>query len=197
VTLYDSYIYLAPTEPEDEPAMFLRYLQQVGDIYDLLNKPEVALPDWQALGAQTLTDLDDPETWVELNGKRYWRAYVADTRQSAEAITQLDVGLGAARYAARYDDEQARHIANLAEATLEDFYNPRFGLVQNSGPLAVSGDQGRGDTWYELGHVLKLAEWGLLGSEVASDLACGARPRGWTTRTLSSTASTSSTTSQP
>lgn len=176
VTLYDSYIYLAPAEPADEPAMFLRYLQQVGDIYDLLNKPEAVLPDWQTLGAQTLTDLDDPDTWVELNGKRYWRAYVADTRQSAEAITQLDVGLGAARYAARYDDEQARHIADLAEATLEDFYNPRFGLVQNSGPLAVSGDQGRGDTWYELGHVLKLAEWGLLGSEVAADLALRSAP---------------------
>ena len=169
--LFDAYLYLTSGRAPDEGAMFNNYLQQVSDIYDLIAKPEISLPDWQALATETLADLDDPATWVELNGKRYWRAYVSDTRQSAEAITQLDVGLGAARYAARYGDEQATRIALAAEATLEDFYNPRFGLVQNSGPLAVTGNQGRGDTWYELGHVLKLAEWGLLGSEVAADLA--------------------------
>ncbi len=171
VVLYDAYLYLAPGRPVDEETMFGAFLSQVSDIYDLIAKPEVTSPDWQALARETLADLDDPETWVELNGKRYWRAYVSDTRQSAEAITQLDVGLGAARYAARYGDEQAIRIAELAEATLEDFYNPDFGLVQNSGPIAITGPQGRGDTWYELGHVLKLAEWGLLGSQVARDLA--------------------------
>jgi len=171
VALYDAYLFLTPGRPADEGAMFEDFLLQVSDIYDLIAKPEISLPDWQALAQETLTDLDDPDTWVELNGKRYWRAYVSDTRQSAEAITQLDVGLGAARYAARYGDEQATRIAELAEATLEDFYNPLFGLVQNSGPIAVTGSQGRGDTWYELGHVLKMAEWGLLGSEVAADIA--------------------------
>ena len=169
--LYDAYLYLTPGRPADEAAMFNNYLLQVSDIYDLIAKPEISLPDWQALAEATLTDLDDPATWVELNGKRYWRAYVSDTRESAEAITQLDVGLAAARFAARYGDEGATRIAELAEATLEHFYNPQFGLVQNSGPLAITGSQGRGDTWYELGHVLKLAEWGLLGSEVAADLA--------------------------
>jgi hypothetical protein len=171
LVLYDAYLYVTPGRAADESAMFNNYLQQTSDIYDLIAKPEISLPDWQALARETLTDLDDPATWVELNGKRYWRAYVSDTRQSAEAITQLDVGLGAARFAARYGVEQATRIAQLAEATLEDFYNPRFGLVQNSGPLAVTGNQGRGDTWYELGHVLKMAEWGLLGSDVAAELA--------------------------
>ena len=92
--------------------------------------------------------MEDPDTWVELEGKRFWRAYVSDSRQSAEAITQIYVP-AAARYAARFDDEQAGRIASMAEVTLEDFYNPQFGLVQNSGPLAVTGNQGRGDTWYE------------------------------------------------
>lgn len=169
--LYDAYLSVTPGRAADESAMFNNYLQQTSDIYDLIAKPEISLPDWQALAKETLADLDNPATWIELNGKRYWRAYVSDTRQSAEAITQLDVGLGAARFAARYGDEQATRIAQLAEATLEDFYNPRFGLVQNSGPLAVTGNQGRGDTWYELGHVLKMAEWGLLGSDVAAELA--------------------------
>ena len=171
VILYDAYLYLTSGRAADEGAMFHNYLLQVSDIYDLIAKPEISLPDWQALAKETLADLVDPATWVELDGKRYWRAYVSDTRQSAEAITQLDVGLASARYAARYGDEQATGIAQLAEATLEDFYNPRFGLVQNSGPLAVTGDQGRGDTWYELGHVLKMAEWALLGSDVAAELA--------------------------
>ncbi len=171
VILYDGYLSLRPSRPSSESQMFLDYLQQAGDIYDLIEKPPVQLPDWQALAQATLQDLEDPDTWVELEGKRFWRAYVSDSRQSAEAITQIDVGLAAARYAARFDDEQAGRIASMAEATLEDFYNPQFGLVQNSGPLAVTGNQGRGDTWYELGHVLKLAEWGQLGSTVAADIA--------------------------
>ena len=82
-----------PGPAADEGAMYTNYLLQVSDIYDLIAKPEISLPDWQALAKETLADLDDPATWVELDGKRYWRAYVSDTRQSAEAITQLDVGL--------------------------------------------------------------------------------------------------------
>jgi hypothetical protein len=171
LALYDGYLYLAAGQPKDENALFERYLQSVGDVYDLIAKPATEPADWPPLAQATLRDLDDPDTWVDLNGKRYWRAYVSDTRQSAEAITQLDVGLAAARYAAVTGDEQAQKIARLAEATLADFYNPQFGLVQNSGPLAITGNQGRGDTWYELGHVLKLAEWGLLGSETARELA--------------------------
>jgi len=171
-TVYDSYLYITPGAPEDEPAMFLRYLQEVSDVYDLIGHPAAPLPDWQALARNTLTDLNDPDTWVLLNGKRYWRAYVADTRLSAEAITQLDVGLGAARYAARYGpSDLTQPILDDVLAALPDFYNPAYGLVQNSGPLAISGDQTRGDTWYEVGHALKLAELGLLGYDGAAALA--------------------------
>jgi hypothetical protein len=170
--LYDGYIYLAPGTPADEAGMFLRYLQQVADIYDVIGHPDDPLPDWQDLARRSLTDLQDPDTWVKLNGKRYWRAYVADTRQSAEAITQLDVGLGAARYAARYGpSDLTQSILGDVLAGAGDFYNPAYGLVQNSGPLAVSGNQTRGDTWYELGHALKLAELGLLGYDSAAKLA--------------------------
>ena len=56
-------------------------------------------------------------------------------------------------------------------AGLPNFYNPEFELIQNSGPLAISGNQGRGDTWYELGHALKAAELGLFA--VADGVATG------------------------
>lgn len=172
LAVYDSYLYLAPGEPDGETAMFKRYLNQVSDIYDFVAVPEDPLPDWQSLAVETLTALQDPDTWVELDGQRYWRAYVSDTRMSAEAITQLDVGLAAARYAARYgEDEYSASIIDDSINALQNFYNPNFGLIQNSGPLVISGDQGRGDTWYELGHVLKAAEWGVLGESRAADLA--------------------------
>ncbi len=169
VPIYDSYIYLAPGEPDGEVAMFRRYLDQASAIYDLIAVPEDPLPDWANLGRRTLADLEDPDTWVELDGQRYWRAYVGDTRQSAELISQLDVGLAAARYAVRYG-EGAELAAEISRG-LPNFYNPSFEMVQNSGPLSVTGDQRRGDTWYELGHALKLAEWGLLGNEIARQLA--------------------------
>jgi hypothetical protein len=170
VAVYDSYLYVAPGEPDGESAMFRRYLNQVGAIYDLIAVPEDPLPDWAELGRRSLVDLEDPDAWLEFAGQRYWRAYVGDTRQSAELISQLDVGLAAARYAARYGQEGAELAAEIARS-LPDFYNPRFGMVQNDGPLTVTGDQERGDTWYELGHALKLAEWGLMGNDSARKLA--------------------------
>jgi hypothetical protein len=170
VAIYDSYVYLAPGEPDDEAAMFRRYLDQVSAIYDLIAVPEDPLPDWADLGRRTLADLEDPDTWVEFDGQRYWRAYVGDTRlSSVELISQLDVGLAAARYAARYGE--GAELAAEISRELPSFYNPRFKMVQNDGPLSVTGDQGRGDTWYELGHALKLAEWGLMGNETARQLA--------------------------
>ena len=170
--VYDGYIYLTAGAPADEEAMFLRYLQQVADAYDLIAHPTDGLPDWQDLARRSLADLQDPDTWVELDNQRYWRAYVSDTRQSAEAITQFDVGLGAARYIDRYgEDPLAASILEDVLAGLPNFYNPDFGLIQNSGPLAISGNQGRGDTWYELEHALKAAELGLLGYETGTTLA--------------------------
>ena len=70
LALYDGYLYLVPGTPPDEPAMFLRYLRQVADIYDVIGRPDDPLPDWQDLARRTLTDLQDPDTWVKLNGKR-------------------------------------------------------------------------------------------------------------------------------
>lgn len=180
--LYSSYLYLAPGSPPDETTMFRRYLTQVSDIYDLLLRHIDPLPDWRYLAAQTFVALDDPDTWIELDGHRYWRAYVADTRQTVEAITQLDVGLAAARYIDRYGDAPlATMVATETVTGLPHFYNPAFGLIQNDGPLSVTGDQGRGNfqgrgnTWYELGHVLKATEWGLLGYQGPADLALRSR----------------------
>jgi hypothetical protein len=176
-TVYDSYLYLAPGKPSSEDAMFSRYLHNLGDIYDLIAVPDDHLFGWfltyasleresddPFLGVQQLTirDLANEKNWVTLDGKRYLRAYVADTRQSAEAISQLDVYTALTRYRARFG-ETPDYYAEL-RATIPDFFNPDFGpagMFQNSGPLSVTGSQGRGDTWYELGHALKVAELAL------------------------------------
>jgi hypothetical protein len=175
VAIYDSYLYLEPGEPADEDAMFTRYLYNLGDIYDLMAVPDDPLVDWFAfyepegietsggIDAQTIASLADEQNWVTLDGKWYLRAYVADTRESAEAITQLDVFSGLARYEARFNVTPA-YMAEL-RATVPDFFNPDFGpagMFQNSGPISVTGAQGRGDTWYELGHALKVAELALI-----------------------------------
>ena len=60
----------------------------------------------------------------------------------------IDVGLAAARYAQRYANATATSglTASLLgdiTASLPDFYNPAYGLIQNSGPLAISGSQAR------------------------------------------------------
>ena len=172
--IYDSYLYLTPGQPADEDAMFGRYLHNLGDIYDLIAVPDDPLPawfdvaQWDGQGAPdgihlgTIRDLADEQNWVTLDGKRYLRAYVADTRQSAEAISQLDVYSALARYQLRFGETPA--YFDELRATIPDFFNPNFGpagMFQNSGPLTVTGPQGRGDAWYELGHALKVAELSL------------------------------------
>jgi hypothetical protein len=180
VTLFESFLYLGPGSPPNEATMFRRYLTQVSDIYDLLARPVDPLPDWRGLATKTLAALEDPDTWLKLDGQRYWRAYVSDTRQSAEAITQLDIALAVARYTARYpEDSGLGTLLADAVAGLDNFYNPDFALIQNSGPLATTGDQEHGDTWYEVGHALKAAELGLLGYDSASALAEDSRAA-WT-----------------
>ena len=167
--LYDSYLYLTPGEPDSETAMFGRYLRNLGDIYDLLHKPvNQTLPDWRALAEKTITDLGDERVWVELGGKRYLRAYVGDTRQGAELISQLDVLEGIVRYETRYG--QVTALDDDLWTTLPDFYDEGYGMLVNGGPVAL-GRQTRGDTWYELGHAVKMAELGLMGNEQAALLA--------------------------
>ena len=177
VPIYDSYLYLVPGEPDDEADMYMRYLHNLGDIYDLMVVPDDPLPDWfgisewdgvdvpggaTAIHKATILDLTQKINWVTIEGKRYLRAYVSDTRLSAEAITQLDVYAALARYRDRFG-VVPDYFAEL-RATLPDFFNPDFGpsgMFQNSGPLSITGPQSRGDTWYELGHALKVAELAL------------------------------------
>jgi hypothetical protein len=177
VTLYDSYLYLLPGRPEDEDEIFTRYLHNLGDIYDLIAVPGPILPDWFGLyewngqgipGATTgihrltITDLAEPSNWVTYEEQRYLRAYVSDTRETAEAISQLDVFSALTRYLSRFGTTPDYY--DELRATIRDFFNPDFGpagMFQNSGPLSLTGSQGRGDTWYELGHALKVAELAL------------------------------------
>ncbi len=167
--LYDGYLYLMPGEPDSEAEMFARYLRSLGDVYDLLHKPvNETLPDWRALAEKTIADLDDERAWVELGSKRYLRAYVGDTRQGAELISQLDVLESIVRYETRYDNATA--LDEDLWAALPDFYDEDYGMLVNGGPVAL-GRQTRGDTWYELGHAVKMAELGLMGYQQAAQLA--------------------------
>lgn len=177
-----------PGQPADEDEMFARYLHNLGDIYDLISIPDEQSLIWflpraisdsdssdpflPSLQDFTIRDLADENNWVTLNDKRYLRAYVADTRQSAEAITQLDMYTALTRYKAQFD-ETPDYYDDL-RATIPDFFNPNFGpagMFQNSGPITVTGPQARGDTWYKLGHALKVAElanWNPNDAELSS-----------------------------
>lgn len=170
ITVYDAYLYLVRGQPADEREMFARFLQQMSQVYDLLHKPvDTALPDWRDLGARTIRDLEDAGVWVTLDGKRYARAYWGDTRQSAELITQLDLLGGIVRYEQRWGDTPP--LDDELWGVVPDFFDPEYGMLVNSGPVSLAR-QARGDTWYELGHALRVAELALeTGHATARDLA--------------------------
>jgi hypothetical protein len=171
IIVYDSYLYLTAGQPANETEMFGRFLTQISDIYDLLNKPiDTTLPDWHDLGTHTIRDLEHDEgSWVTLNDQRYARAYWGDTRQSAELISQLDVLSGIVRYENTWGETTA--LDDKLWLTLPDFFDPDYGMLVNAGPLFL-GQQGRGDTWYELGHALRVAELAVeTGNQHARELA--------------------------
>lgn len=173
ITLYDSYLALAPDEPSDENEQFTRFLQGLGATYDLIAKPVDEQQDWRDLAEKTIRDLDNPEASVTIDGKRYLRAYISDTRQSAELITQLDVLTGLRRYERAFN--VVLPLADQLSSILPDFYAEDYGMMVNGGPIQL-GLPTKFDSWYEMGHHLKLAELALLGDATAKELILKSAP---------------------
>ncbi len=179
VRIVDSFAVITRGVSLDEAALTDRYVGAVATVYRRISKPRDPLPDWFAVGAlgplnndQGIQDLAiesllDVDAWVTIDEKPYLRAYWGDTRESAEAITQLDVLSALLRYDSRSPTSEL--IISRLRQTIPDFFEPTIGprgMFVNSGPIGSVPPQQRGDTWYELGHAIKVAEIALRTGDI-------------------------------
>lgn len=163
VMVADSYLCLLDHLPVDESALALTFLYSLSSIYDIINKPATELTDWQDLARREIDDLTHPSLWVNIEGRPYLRAYVADKRTSAELISQLDVLLALKKYELKYGGVQP--LVTKLVKTLSSFYSKQFKAVTNNFPHTE-----KGDSWYFVEEMTQLAKLTKLGDSVARNL---------------------------
>lgn len=163
ITVADSYLYLLERWPVFEADLALIFFHSLSTIYDLINKPETELTDWQELAKREIIDLEHPSVWVNIEGRPYLRAYVADKRTSAELISQLDVLLALKKYNIEYGGFQS--LVDRLMTALPSFYSDEYKSITNNFPSTE-----KGDSWYLVAEMTQLAKLAKLGEPVAKEL---------------------------
>ncbi|MBV9280918.1 MAG: hypothetical protein JOZ41_12625 [Chloroflexi bacterium] len=164
-TVVDSYLYLIPGVPADQPSMADTYLKLLGTVYAALPRPSLPAADWKTLAEKEAADLADPSNWVTVGGKSFLRSYVSDTRSSPELITQAGVLAGVRAFEARYG--ASLPLDGALEATLSSFYDPQYHTVMNG---LGHDPNATGESWYFVQNMISLLQLAQLGSQTARSL---------------------------
>src|SRR5690349_1746330 len=127
-----SYLYLEPTIPSAESRIAAAYLRALDTVDSAAGRPTVPAAHWSSLAAESAADIADPSNWVTVDGHRYLRSYVSDTRSAPELLTQAGVLAGVKAYEQRYRTT-VRFAATL-DADLSTYFDPAYGTVMNSLP---------------------------------------------------------------
>ena len=160
-----SYLYLEPAIPSDESGIATAYLRALDTVHSAVGQPSVPAADWQNLAARSAADIADPSNWVTVNGYRYLRSYVSDTRSAPELLTQAGVLAGIRAYEARYNTSVP--FAVTLDADLATFYDPVYGTVMNSLPHDAAA---RGESWYFVTNLISLLQLAQTGDNAAKAL---------------------------
>jgi hypothetical protein len=148
-----SYLYLEPTIPSAESDIATAYLRALDTVDSAVGQPFVAAPKWRTLAARSAADIADRSNWVNVNGHRYLRSYVSDTRSAPELLTQAGVLAGIRAYEARYNTSVP--FAATLDADLSTYYDPAYGTVTNGLPHDPSA---RGESWYFVNNLISLLQ---------------------------------------
>ncbi len=160
-----SYLYLEPAIPSAESDIATAYLRALDSVDAAVGQPSVPAADWQSLAARSATDIAEPSNWVTVNGHRYLRSYVSDTRSAPELLTQAGVLAGIRAYEARYHTSVP--FDPTLDADLSTYYDPTYGTVMNSLPHDPSA---RGESWYFVNNLISLLQLAQTGDGTAKTL---------------------------
>jgi len=160
-----SYLYLEPTIPSAESGIATAYLRALDTARSALVQPSVRAANWQTLAATSAADIAAPANWVTVNGHRYMRSYVSDTRSAPELLTQAGVLAGLRAYEAR--SKTSVPFGATLDANLSTFYDPAYGTVMNGLPHDPSA---RGESWYFVNNLISLLQLAQTGDGTAKKL---------------------------
>jgi hypothetical protein len=160
-----SYLYLEPAIPSAESDVATAYLRALDTVASAVARPSIPAADWQALAPRSAADIAQRSNWVTVNGHRYLRSYVSDTRSSPELLTQAGVLAGIRAYEARFNTS-VPFDATL-DADLSTYYDPVYGTVMNGLPHDPSA---RGESWYFVDNLISLLQLAQSGDGRAKTL---------------------------
>lgn len=177
VIISDAFIAFSEEIPEKQPDMIRLYLDLLARIYLLLPKPETQYNHWPDILDKGLKDLiDSPGCWSQVDGHKYFNAYVSDYDTPPEIMVQLAVLLPLMDYVDWSKKEL--EVIKTIKAGLPSFYNEKLGTIMRWLPAAedkLKGEEEQKvpkvmDSWYLHHPLLNLSRLALKGDQMAKKL---------------------------
>lgn len=175
---------LADRVPEQAVEITDQYLDLLSQLYFHIDRPEPDHVDWGERAASARADLERTEAcWLEVDGRRYLRAYVGDDNHPPESMVQLAV-LVPLLERSGWSREGDSLIDELSERWA-DFHDDRTGMIARWLPSAEhlldGSEEHEGprimDSWYLFHPLLNLARLAQHGDKGARKMLLGSLDR--------------------
>jgi len=153
------------------------YLDMLASVYTRFEKPETSYQNWPEILDKGMKDLiESPGCWSQLDGHRYFNAYVSDYETPPEIMVQLAVLLPLVDYV-EWSGKSLEVIKTIKEG-LPSFYDQKLKTLLRWHPAAESklkGDEEQKmpmvmDSWYLHHPMLNLSRLAIKGDKVAESL---------------------------
>lgn len=177
VVICDAFVAFSDEVPEKEPAVMRLFLDLLARIYLLLPKPETNYQHWPDILDKGLKDLmESPGCWAQVDGHKYFNAYVSDYETPPEIMVQLAVLLPLLDYV-EWSQKELEVMKTIKEG-LPAFYDQKLGTIMRWLPAAegkLKGEEEQKmpkvmDSWYLHHPLLNLSRLALKGDKVARKL---------------------------
>ncbi|MEH3114820.1 hypothetical protein [Pedobacter terrae] len=153
------------------------YLDMLAAIYTRIEKPETSYKNWPEILEKGMKDLiESPGCWSQLDGHRYFNAYVSDYETPPEIMVQLAVLLPLQDYVDW--SGKSLEVIKIIKEGLPSFYDQKLKTLVRWHPAAESKLKGEEeqkmpmvmDSWYLHHPMLNLSRLALKGDKVAESL---------------------------
>ena len=180
LVINDAFVAFDGEIPKDEPDVIRQYLDLLARVYLLLPRPETRYRPWPEVLDKGLADLDrSPGCWSQVDGHKYFNAYVSDYGTPPEIMVQLAVLLPLLDYV-EWGGEDLEVIRTVKEG-LPSFFDEDLGTIMRWLPAAedrLKGEEEQKvpkvmDSWYLHHPLLNLSRLALKGDPMAKRLFLG------------------------
>ncbi|WP_421940139.1 hypothetical protein [Pedobacter sp.] len=176
VVISDAFVCIK-SNPGGADMLSIDYLDMLATIYRKLPKPQTTYRHWPTIVEKGLKDLtESPGCWSQLDGNRYFNAYVSDYETPPEIMVQLAVLLPLLDYV----EWSGKYLPVMKEIKkgLAAFYDPKLGTIVRWHPAAADKLKGEEeqkhpmvmDSWYLHHPLLNLSRLALKGDKIAHTL---------------------------